>query len=80
VNCETQEEIDHYWGKLSSVPEVEQCGWLKDGYGLSWQIVPVELDRMLEDKDKRKVERVTRAFLMMKKLDLEALRAAYAGT
>lgn len=60
--------------------EAEQCGWLKDGYGLSWQIVPVELERMLEDADKRKVERVTQAFLKMKKLDLDALRSAYRGT
>ena len=79
VHCETQEEIDHYWGKLSAVPEAEQCGWLKDRYGLSWQIVPNAMDQMLESGDEKKVARVTEAFLKMKKFDIAALRRAYEG-
>lgn len=79
VHCETQEEIDYYWEKLSFDPKAEQCGWLKDKYGLSWQIVPTILPRMLQDKDKKKVERVTEAFLKMKKFDIEALKWAYKG-
>jgi len=77
VNCETQEEIDYYWKKLSAVPEAEQCGWLKDQYGLSWQIVPTVLVEMLQDKDKKKVARVTEAFLKMKKFDIKTLEQAY---
>lgn len=77
VNCETQQEIDYYWEKLSADPNAEQCGWLKDKYGLSWQIVPTILPRMLQDKDKKKVARVTEAFLKMKKFDIEALKRAY---
>jgi predicted 3-demethylubiquinone-9 3-methyltransferase (glyoxalase superfamily) len=79
VHCDTQEEIDYYWGKLSAVPEAEQCGWLKDKFGLSWQIVPTDMDRMLEDRDEEKVARVTEAFLKMKKFDIAALRKAYRG-
>jgi predicted 3-demethylubiquinone-9 3-methyltransferase (glyoxalase superfamily) len=79
VNCETQKEVDHYWGKLSADPKAEQCGWLKDKYGLSWQIVPAVLDTMLKDKDARKVARVTEAFLKMKKFDIDALKKAYRG-
>jgi predicted 3-demethylubiquinone-9 3-methyltransferase (glyoxalase superfamily) len=79
VSCDTQEEIDHYWEKLSAVPEAEQCGWLKDRYGLSWQIVPREMDRMLGDRDQERVDRVTKSFLGMKKLDLAALQRAYEG-
>ena len=79
VHCETQEEIDDYWGKLSSDPKAEQCGWLKDMYGVSWQIVPTILDEMLKDKDKEKVARVTEAFLKMKKFDIEMLKKAYKG-
>jgi len=79
VHCKTQKEIDYYWEKLSADPKSEQCGWLKDRHGLSWQIVPVALSRMLEDKDKRKVARVTEAFLKMKKLDIAALKKAYEG-
>ena len=77
VYCEDQEEIDYYWRTLSAVPEVEQCGWLKDKYGLSWQIVPTALDRMMQDPDPAKSARVTEAFLKMKKLDLAALQRAY---
>jgi predicted 3-demethylubiquinone-9 3-methyltransferase (glyoxalase superfamily) len=79
IHCETQEEIDHYWGKLSAVPEAEQCGWLKDRYGLSWQVVPAVLKGMLQDKDAKKVARVTEAFLKMKKFDIAALHRAYDG-
>jgi predicted 3-demethylubiquinone-9 3-methyltransferase (glyoxalase superfamily) len=79
VNCKTQKEIDYYWEKLSADPKAEQCGWLKDKYGLSWQIVPTVLDEMLRDKDKKKVARVTEAFLKMKKFDIETLKRAYEG-
>jgi predicted 3-demethylubiquinone-9 3-methyltransferase (glyoxalase superfamily) len=79
VRCDSQEEIDHYWTKLSANPTAEQCGWLKDRYGVSWQIVPTVLDQMLRDADKQKVARVTSAFLAMKKFDLQALRRAYEG-
>ena len=80
VNCESQEEIDYYWGKLSADPKAEQCGWLKDKFGLSWQIVPTAMDEMLKDKDKRKVSRVTESFLKMKKFDIEKLVKAYEGS
>lgn len=79
VNCESQREIDYYWDRMSVVPEAEQCGWLKDRYGVSWQIVPVVLDRMLTDKDAAKVARVTGAFLEMKKLDIAELERAFRG-
>ena len=79
VNCDTQEEIDDYWGKLSAVPESEQCGWLKDKYGLSWQIVPTILGEMMSDKDEKKRARVVQAFLQMKKFDIAALKRAYEG-
>jgi len=79
VYCDTQEEIDYYWGKLSAVPEAEQCGWLKDKYGLSWQIVPTAMGDMLKDKDKEKLARVTEAFVKMKKFDIAALKRAYKG-
>lgn len=77
VNCDTQQEIDYYWGKLSAVPEAEQCGWLKDKFGLSWQISPTILDEMLQDPDVEKVSRVTQAFLRMKKFDIATLERAY---
>lgn len=79
VNCETQEEIDHYWSKLSAVPEAEQCGWLKDKFGFSWQIVPTIMAEMLESGDAQRVARVTEAFLKMKKFDIAALTRAYEG-
>ena len=63
VHCETQEEIDYHWGMLSADPKAEQCGWLKDRYGVSWQIVPTVLDKMLRDQDRRKVAQVTEASL-----------------
>ena len=77
VNCTTQDEIDHYWEHLSADPNAEQCGWLKDQYGVSWQIVPEELPAMLQNSET--AARVTAAFLPMKKLDLATLRRAYEG-
>ena len=79
VLCESQEEIDHYWRALSAVPEAEQCGWLKDRFGVSWQIVPPNLMAMLHDPDPAKVARVTEAFMAMKKLDIGALERARAA-
>ena len=78
VHCETQKEIDYYWEKLSAYPEAEQCGWLKDKFGLPWQIVPNLMDKMLnDDNDTKKIARVTEAFLQMKKLDIAKLKEAY---
>jgi predicted 3-demethylubiquinone-9 3-methyltransferase (glyoxalase superfamily) len=77
VNLRTQEEIDYYWEKLSAVPEAEQCGWIKDKYGVSWQIVPVQLNEMLKDPDKDRAERVMAAMLKMKKLNIADLEKAY---
>ncbi len=79
VNCDTQEEIDHYWEKLSAVPEAEQCGWLKDQYGFSWQVVPVGLEEMLRGGDQERINRVTQAFLVMKKLNIARLQEVYEG-
>lgn len=79
VMCETQEEIDYYWEKLSAVPEAEQCGWLKDKFGVSWQIVPTIMGELLASDDKEKVARVTQAFLKMKKFDIAALLKAPEG-
>ncbi len=79
VNCDTQEEIDYFWEKLSVVPEVEQCGWLKDKYGLSWQIVPTDMNTMMAEGTPEQIDRVTQAFLPMKKFDLAKLREAYNG-
>lgn len=79
VDCATQEEVDRYWNALSAVPESEQCGWLKDKYGLSWQIVPKQLGEMLGDKDPQKAGRVMQAMLTMKKIDIAGLKRAYIG-
>lgn len=79
VHCETQEEIDYYWEKLSADPKAEQCGWLKDKYGLSWQIVPTIMNKLFKAKDEKKLARVTEAFLKMKKFDIETLKLAYEG-
>jgi predicted 3-demethylubiquinone-9 3-methyltransferase (glyoxalase superfamily) len=79
VHCDNQEEINYYWEKLSADPKAEQCGWLKDRYGLSWQIVPIEMDEMLRDKDSKRIARVTEAFLKMKKFDIVTLKRAYEG-
>ncbi|WP_420151756.1 VOC family protein [Spirosoma sp.] len=76
VNCETQEEVDTYWEKLSEGGEKGPCGWLKDKFGVSWQIVPAVMDRLLADKDPEKVTRVMQAMMKMSKLDIATLEAA----
>src|SRR5262245_10289629 len=76
VHCDTQTEIDYYWDKLTAVPEAEACGWLKDKFGLSWQIVPTAMDEMFREKDEKKIARVTEAFLQMKKFDIAKLQEA----
>ncbi len=79
VNCDTQEEIDYYWEKLSAVPESEQCGWCKDKFGVSWQIVPTAMEEMMKSGDQEKINRVTQAFLKMKKFDIAELEKAAEG-
>jgi len=79
VHCETQEEIDYFWNKLAEGGEEGPCGWLKDKFGVSWQVVPSVLPQMLMDPDPKKSQRTTKAFLQMKKFDVEALRRAYEG-
>ena len=80
VHCDTQAEIDYYWDKLSAVPEAEACGWLKDKYGLSWQIVPTAMGEMMSNGSAEQIARVTEAFLKMKKFDIEILEQAYKGS
>ena len=79
VNCQTQEEVDYYWEKLSDGGKEVQCGWLKDKFGLSWQIVPTVLGELLSDKDAAKSQRVMQAMLKMVKLDIEKLKEAAEG-
>ncbi len=79
VGCEDQAELDYYWEALSAVPESEQCGWLKDAYGVSWQIVPRRMDEMLREGTREQIDRLTQALLPMKKLDLAKLQEAYDG-
>jgi predicted 3-demethylubiquinone-9 3-methyltransferase (glyoxalase superfamily) len=79
VNCETQEEVDHFWEKLSAGGQEVQCGWLKDRFGVSWQVVPTVLTEMLQDKDPEKSKRVTAAMLKMKKISIDGLKNAYEG-
>ncbi|MBC7488543.1 MAG: VOC family protein, partial [Cytophagaceae bacterium] len=81
ISCETQEEVDYYWDKLKEGgdPKALQCGWLKDKFGLSWQVVPAILNEMFVDADQQKVDRVMNAMLQMKKLDILALQKAYRG-
>ena len=79
VNCETQAEVDHFWDTLSSGDQEVQCGWVKDRFGVSWQIVPTVLPEMLQDKDPEKAKRVMAAMLQMKKLSIEGLKKAYEG-
>ena len=77
VNCETQEEVDELWEKLSAGGQKSRCGWLKDKYGLSWQIIPSALGKMLGDKDPEKSQRVMKAMLQMDKIDIKGLEQAY---
>ena len=77
MKCDTQAGVDHFWEKLSAGGEMQPCGWLKDRYGVSWQIVPTVLGEMLADEDPEKAGRVMRAMLQMKKLDIEGLKRAY---
>jgi len=80
VNCETQEEVDYFWEKLTANGgEESQCGWLKDKFGLSWQVTPTVLIDMLHDKDSEKAERVMKAMLQMQRIDIEKLKVAYLG-
>ena len=79
VNCETQQEVDDLWEKLSAGGKKERCGWLKDKYGLSWQIIPSILGKLLQDSDPAKAKRVMQAMLQMDKLDIKGLQLAYDG-
>jgi predicted 3-demethylubiquinone-9 3-methyltransferase (glyoxalase superfamily) len=79
VNCDTQDEIDYYWEKPSAVPEAEQCGWLKDKYGVSWQIVPTVMNEMMKNGSCEQIDRVTQVFLPMKKFDIAKLEESYEG-
>jgi predicted 3-demethylubiquinone-9 3-methyltransferase (glyoxalase superfamily) len=79
VNCDTQQEVDRLWEKLSADKAAEQCGWLKDKYGVSWQIVPKVLSKMLADSDPQRLKRVSQALFRMKRLDIAALQSAYEG-
>jgi predicted 3-demethylubiquinone-9 3-methyltransferase (glyoxalase superfamily) len=81
VNCDSQEQVDYYWNKLSAGgdPKAQQCGWLKDKYGLSWQVVPTVLPEMLKDHESAKAQRAMEAMLRMKKIDIRELERAVAG-
>ena len=81
VNCKTQDEIDYYWDRLGEGgdPKAQQCGWLKDKYGLSWQVVPGGMDEMLKDADSAGAQRAMNAMMQMKKVDMDALQRAYDG-
>ena len=79
VSCEDQKEIDYYWDGLSAVPESEQCGWVKDKFGLSWQVTPSAMEKMMSEGSKEQIARVTKAFLEMKKFDIAELEKAYEG-
>ncbi len=79
VDCKDQEEVDYYWERLSHVPEAEQCGWCKDKFGMSWQIVPKQLGELMSGSDPEGVKRTTQAMMAMHKLDVAGLEAAYKG-
>ncbi len=79
VPCETQAEIDYYWERLSADPQAEQCGWLKDKFGLSWQVSPTAIGEMMQNGTREQVDRITQAFLPMKKFDIATLQKAYEG-
>lgn len=77
INCDNQEEVDYFWEKLSAVPESEQCGWLKDKFGVSWQVVPKQLEELMSDPDPKKAGNVMQAMLTMKKIDIAELQKAH---
>jgi predicted 3-demethylubiquinone-9 3-methyltransferase (glyoxalase superfamily) len=77
VNCETQDEVDEYWEKLSAGGQKSRCGWLKDKYGLSWQVVPTILGKLMQDEDQERTNRVMQAMLKMEKLDVKGLKQAF---
>jgi predicted 3-demethylubiquinone-9 3-methyltransferase (glyoxalase superfamily) len=77
IECENQEEVDYFWEKLSAVPEFEQCGWVKDKYGISWQIIPRILGELVSDSNSKKANRIVNAMLKMKKIDIKSLQSAY---
>lgn len=79
INCEDQAEIDYYWSQLSAIPESEQCGWLKDKFGLSWQVTSAEMEALMKEGSSEQADRITRAFLKMKKIDIAAIKVAAAG-
>jgi len=79
IPCESQEEVDYYWDKLSADPKAEQCGWLKDQFGLSWQVVPTAMTKMMSTGTPEQLARVTQAFLKMKKFDIATLERAFNG-
>ncbi len=79
IPCDTQEEIDYYWSRLSADPKAEQCGWCKDKFGVSWQIVPTLMGKMMSKGSREQIARVTQAFLPMKKFDIAELKKAYRG-
>ena len=79
IDCKTQEEVDHFWSKLSAGGEESQCGWLKDKFGLSWQVIPTVLGELITDPDPAKSKRAMEAMLKMKKIDIAALRKAHDG-
>lgn len=79
VRCDTQQELDYFWERLSADPQAEQCGWLKDRFGLPWQIVPTQMETMMASGDAQKIARLTQALLTMKKLDSAALERAFEG-
>jgi predicted 3-demethylubiquinone-9 3-methyltransferase (glyoxalase superfamily) len=80
INCETQKEVDHYWEKLSEGGQTNQCGWLTDQFGITWQVVPTILSKVLSDPDRVKADRAMQAMLKMTKFDIAELENAYAGT
>lgn len=79
VECDGQEEVDYFWEKLSAIPSSEQCGWLKDKFGVSWQIVPKQIEKILSGSDKKGAERALHVFMEMKKIDIAKLQDAYDG-
>lgn len=79
VNCTSQEEVDYYWSRLGEGGSHQPCGWLTDRFGLSWQIIPAELTRMLQDQDRARAARVMQAMMAMSRIDIAALQAAYDG-